>query len=213
MPATSPPGQPSGRRTARHAAMGASTIALAAYCRLTLPGLPVPLTLQSVAVLALGIGLGPGRAVAAVTFYLALGALGTPIFAYGAGGLAALYARPSAGYLWGFLPAAWLAGQGQGKGASRRLGWLGLASYSILLAGGGGLALHLGARDAWQFGIRPYLGAALVKALLVAAGASLPGLCNKSTLARPAGYERRRGEDCRSPTQSGGSSSRDYWGP
>jgi biotin transport system substrate-specific component len=84
---------------------------LAASAHVVLPAWPVPATAQSLAVLLLLGALGGARlGVAAVGLYLLEGALGLPVFAGGSGGPAAL-TGPTAGFLLGFLPAAWLAGK------------------------------------------------------------------------------------------------------
>ncbi|HEY4251365.1 MAG TPA: biotin transporter BioY [Roseomonas sp.] len=97
---------------------------LAASAQIAVPFWPVPATMQSLAVLLLGAFGGARFATASVLLYLAEGAIGLPVFAAGAGGLAAL-AGPTGGYLIGFLPAAWIAGQARG-------GWL--RSGAMLLA-------------------------------------------------------------------------------
>lgn len=70
---------------------------------------PVPITLQTFAVLLTGAVLGARRGFLAVVVYIALGAAGLPIFSGGAAGLGVL-AGPTAGYLVGFALAAGLCG-------------------------------------------------------------------------------------------------------
>lgn len=91
---------------------------LAASAQVSLPMWPVPATLQTLAVLLLGALGGSRLGAASVALYLAEGAMGLPVFAHGTGGLAVL-AGPTAGYLAGFLPAAWLAGLA-GRGMARQ---------------------------------------------------------------------------------------------
>ncbi|MFH1266177.1 MAG: biotin transporter BioY [Planctomycetota bacterium] len=76
---------------------------------LSVPFYPVPLTMQTLAVLLVGGLLGPTLGVSAVAGYLAIGLMGAPVFHNGLGGLAIL-AGPTGGYLVGFLPAAFLMG-------------------------------------------------------------------------------------------------------
>lgn len=73
------------------------------------PGLAVPLTLQTFAVVLTGLVLGPRRGAVAVALYLGVGLAGLPVFAGGAAGLAVL-AGASAGYLLAFVPGAAVAG-------------------------------------------------------------------------------------------------------
>ncbi|QLQ15450.1 MAG: biotin transporter BioY [Micropruina sp.] len=70
---------------------------------------PVPITLQTLAVVLTGLVLGPWRAFAATALYLAVGLLGLPVFAGGAGGLGVL-GKPTIGYLLSFPIAALVAG-------------------------------------------------------------------------------------------------------
>ncbi len=72
-------------------------------------GAGVPITLQTFGVLLAGCLLGPVRGFLAVSLYLALGAVGLPVFAEHSSGLGA-FSGVSAGYLWSFPLAAALAG-------------------------------------------------------------------------------------------------------
>ncbi|MFV0523724.1 MAG: biotin transporter BioY [Acidimicrobiales bacterium] len=67
---------------------------------------PVPLSLATFAVLLTGATLGPVRAGASTLLYLAVGALGAPIFADQASG----WAFASFGYILGYIPAAVVVG-------------------------------------------------------------------------------------------------------
>ena len=69
----------------------------------------VPITLQTFAVMLAGCLLGPVRGFLAVALYLALGAIGLPVFAEHSSGLG-VFTGASAGYLWSFPLAALLAG-------------------------------------------------------------------------------------------------------
>ena len=66
---------------------------------------PVPVTLQTLAVLAVILTTGGRRGSIAVAVYLALGAIGVPVFSGFKGGPAA-FAGPTGGFLIGFLAAA-----------------------------------------------------------------------------------------------------------
>lgn len=93
-------------------ALIASFAALIAACAL-LPAIPigglVPITLQTFGVLLAGTVLGARRGALAVLLYLALGAIGLPVFSGGSAGLAP-FAGPTVGYLVAFPFAAFLAG-------------------------------------------------------------------------------------------------------
>ncbi|WP_102508851.1 biotin transporter BioY [Sanguibacter massiliensis] len=97
---------------ARDLALVATFAALIAACSLTsvaFSAVPVPITLQTFAVLLAGAVLGPWRGTTAVGLYLAVGAAGVPVFAGGTGGLAS-FAGPSGGYLMAFPLAALVVG-------------------------------------------------------------------------------------------------------
>lgn len=66
-----------------------------------LPGMAVPITLQTMAIGLTAMVIGPWRGAGATLLYLALGFAGLPVFAGGASTLAVL-GRPSAGYLLAF---------------------------------------------------------------------------------------------------------------
>lgn len=84
--------------------------ALIAGCSLLpgidVPGIPVPITLQTFGIMLTAACLGPVRGPVAVLLYLGAGLAGLPIFSGGAGGLETL-TRPSVGYIasWPFAAA------------------------------------------------------------------------------------------------------------
>jgi biotin transporter BioY len=78
---------------------------VAAQVKIPLPWTPVPITGQTFAVLLTGVLWGAQGGTLAVTAYLLLGWMGVPFFA-GTTGLAG----PTAGYLIGFIPAAYFTG-------------------------------------------------------------------------------------------------------
>lgn len=94
-------------RSMVYASLMAALIAVGAF--LAIPIGPVPIVLQNLFVLLAGLLLGSRWSVASVALYLLAGACGLPVFAGGGGGLGHLIG-PSGGYLWGFLPAAWVVG-------------------------------------------------------------------------------------------------------
>ena len=100
------------RRTGTDIALVAGFAALIAVCAL-LPAIsvagPVPITLQTFAVLLSGAVLGMRRGFLAALLYVLAGAAGLPVFSGGAAGIAVL-TGPSAGYLVGFPLAAGACG-------------------------------------------------------------------------------------------------------
>ncbi|MCE2517534.1 MAG: biotin transporter BioY [Alphaproteobacteria bacterium] len=88
---------------------GSVLIALSAQIAIPLPFTPVPVTGQTFAILMVGMALGSTRGALAVVAYLMEGAAGLPVFAGGTGGMAPLMG-PTAGFLFGFVPAAFVTG-------------------------------------------------------------------------------------------------------
>jgi biotin transport system substrate-specific component len=84
-------------------------IAVSARISFMLPVSPVPVSLQTAAVLLAGMLLGPRWGTWSVFQYICLGLLGAPVFALGQGGLGVIY-QPSFGYLLGFIPACYVTG-------------------------------------------------------------------------------------------------------
>lgn len=68
----------------------------------TVPLGPVPFTLQSFVVMLVVLTLTPKQAIAAVCGYVALGAIGLPVFSGMKGGLGVILG-PTGGFLWGFI--------------------------------------------------------------------------------------------------------------
>ena len=87
-------------------ALFASLIIVGTYIRFPLP--PVPITLQTLFVLSASLLGGTAIGLGSVAIYLLLGAVGLPVFTAG-GGLGILLG-PTGGFLFGLLPAAFLAG-------------------------------------------------------------------------------------------------------
>ena len=108
---------------------GSLLIALAAQIRIVLPFSPVPVTGQTFAVLLLGALYGSRRGAATVATYITLGVLGLPVFAGGAAGLAR-FLGPTAGYLTGFVVAAFMVGLLSERGWDRKP-WTTAASMII----------------------------------------------------------------------------------
>lgn len=100
---------------------------------------PVPITLQTLAVVLAGLVLGPWRGFLANLLYLVVGFAGLPVFAGGTAGVAVL-SKPSIGYLLAFPVGALVAG------AVARLfvAWRGARQYAgFFLAGlAGSLLIH-----------------------------------------------------------------------
>jgi biotin transport system substrate-specific component len=91
-------------------ALFTALIAVLAQVAIPLPFSPVPLTGQLIGVLLAAALLGSRAAVLSIAAYLLLGAAGAPVFSMARGGIYML-AGPTGGYLWGFIPAVYVAGR------------------------------------------------------------------------------------------------------
>ena len=91
------------------ASFAALISALAYVGAIPVGGAGVPITLQTFGVMLAGCLLGPLRGFLSVLLYLALGAIGLPVFAEHTSGLGT-FTQPSAGYLLSFPVAALVAG-------------------------------------------------------------------------------------------------------
>lgn len=157
------------------AVAGSLIIALSAQA--SVPMFPVPMTLQTLAITLVGLTFGSRLAAATVMLYLAEGAMGLPVFANASGGPAALMG-PTAGFLWGFVPMAWLTGLMVEKGFDRGLGRLFVAALvpALLLFVPGAMLLWavtpLTLSGAIAAGVTPFLIGALVKAGIAAMAVS-----------------------------------------
>ena len=99
---------------------------VALTAQVSLPLLPVPLTLQTLGVLFTGAVLGSKRGTLALLLYVAEGGIGLPVFAGGLSGIGVLIG-PTGGYLVGFIVAAGIVGLLAERGWDRRLIWAALA--------------------------------------------------------------------------------------
>lgn len=141
-------------------AAGCLLIALSAQVQFYLPFSPVPITGQTFAILLIGALYGSRRGAATVIAYLAMGAAGFPVFAGGGFGLAKLVG-PTAGYLIGFVGAAYVVGLLSEKGWDRNL-WttaisMLLGTILIYIAGVTWLGQFVGWQAVMATGVYPFL--------------------------------------------------------
>lgn len=150
---------------------GSVFLALLSQIAIPLPFTMVPLTLQLFAVLMLGATLGSKKGALSVLAYLTQGTVGLPVFA---GGLAKplWFMGPHAGYLVGFVAAAFVVGYLLEKIQKRTLFKTVLVmlagSVCVTVTGGLWLALFIGFKPAIQFGIVPFIIPDALKAIMAA---------------------------------------------
>lgn len=145
----------------------AGLLAASSQVAIPLRGTPVPLTLQTLAVLLTGMVLGSRRGSLAVLTWLAAGALGLPVLAIGAF---------TGGYLVGFVAAAFLVGLLAERRWDRRplttVGAMVLGSFVIYACGAAWLSRFVGVEAAITQGVLPFLVGDAIK--IAAATAALP---------------------------------------
>ena len=148
---------------------GSLLIALAARLQIVLPFSPVPVTGQTFAVLLIGALYGSTRAPATVVTYIILGVLGLPVFAGGAAGIARL-AGPTAGYLVGFVAAAFVVGLLGERGWHRRPSTTAVSmiigNAIIYIFGAGWLSRFVGWDAVLSAGVVPFLAGDVLKIAL-----------------------------------------------
>ena len=145
--------------------------ALTARITIPLPFTPVPITLQVMAVLLAGLVLGPKAGASSQFAYLAAIAAGLPLDARGLG--PAALTGPTAGYLLGFVPAAFVTGWLAEKLSSSRSSRFLAASAGVIVIYAVGTAwlapIVGGLRPAWTLGVAPFILIDLGKALVAMA--------------------------------------------
>jgi biotin transport system substrate-specific component len=157
---------------------GTAFVALAAQVSFHLGFTPVPITLQTFAVLLVASAYGPMLGTASLLLYLLIGIAGAPVYAEHKHGWDVV-SGASGGYIVGFVVAAALTGYLAERGWDRRFS----SAVSVMLTGNvviygfGLLWLHhsLGVNwpDALEYGLYPFVPGDIVKLYLAAL--ALPG--------------------------------------
>lgn len=167
---------------------GSAIIAIAA--KIKVPFYPVPMTLQTLAIMAIAATYGSRLALATVAFYLLQGLVGLPIFTNTPPMVAgpAYFLGPTGGFLVGFLAIAAIVGAAADRGWDRSvpklfaalvaaqvvtmaLGFAWLAWFATLSSG----ATGVGMAGAFAGGVAPFILGDLLKICLVAAAVPAAG--------------------------------------
>ncbi len=150
----------------------AGSLLVAIAAQIELPMWPVPVTLQTLAVLLVGGVLGSRLGALSLLAYLFEGAIGLPVFA-GGGGSLAYFAGPTTGYLLGFVAAAFVVGWFCERGWDRKMGTavvvMLLGTATIYLFGLPWLAQFTGIDKVLQLGFFPFIPGDILKAIVAAA--------------------------------------------
>lgn len=152
-------------------ALGTLFLTLSSYVEV--PMVPVPVTMQTFAVMLVGALYGWRLGAITIIAWLAEAAVGLPVLSGGAAG-AHHFVGPTAGYLFSFPVAGalvgWLAERGW-NGKQPVLAFLSmlLGNALCLAIGGAWLAILFGAEVAWASGIAPFIIGGVLKSALGAA--------------------------------------------
>ncbi|WP_425050205.1 biotin transporter BioY [Psychromarinibacter sp. S121] len=127
---------------------GSAFIGIAA--QIAVPMWPVPITLQSLAILMVGLTFGARLGAATLVAYLAEGLAGLPVFSNGGAG-AAYFFGPTCGFLLGFVLTAWIAGFAADRGWTKGF----LSTFAVALVAGAAMYLP---GVAWPMGVASVFG-------------------------------------------------------
>ena len=150
------------------AVLGSALVAVAA--QVNVPMLPVPMTLQSLAVLLIGAAYGSRLGAATLALYALEGAMGLPVFA----GFKSGFMLASFGYVLGFIAAAYVVGylaeRGWDRSPVKMFAAMLLGAAVLYVPGLIWLAAWIGTEKAIQFGLLPFIPGDFVKAAVAALG-------------------------------------------
>ena len=141
------------------AVMVVASLFLAICAQISIPMIPVPVTLQTFAVMVIGLSLPWRLAGGTILMYIAEGACGLPVFS-NYGSIANLMG-PTAGYIVGFLPMAviisYLCEKGGRKNLFTRYGSAFLGTSIMFVFGVGYLSTFIGFEAAVAKGLLPFI--------------------------------------------------------
>ncbi|MBK5232358.1 MAG: biotin transporter BioY [Thermoleophilia bacterium] len=155
-------------RTALLIAGGALLTALAAQISFAVPGSPVPISGQTLAVVLVGASLGSSRGLSAIALYVVMGFF-LPVYSDGSSGFHHLLGA-TGGYIVGFMAAAWVVGFLAEHGTDRKVAtaFLSFVAAQCIVFGFGlvGLKLYSGETLSWVIhnGFTIFIVGGLVKA-------------------------------------------------
>jgi biotin transport system substrate-specific component len=148
--------------------------ALLAQVAVPVPGSPVPITGQTLAVVLTAAALGPARGVSVQILYMAAALVGLPFYSEASGGVDVVFGA-TGGYVIGFIPAAYLIGLAARHGADRHL----LKSLPLFVAGQAVIfavgvpwlaaTTGMSASQALDAGFYPFILGGIVKAAIASA--------------------------------------------
>ena len=162
-------------KSSTYVQVGALTLLtiISAQVVIPLPFTPVPMTLQTFAILFGSAAIGPYKSTMAQFIYLLIAAIGFPVLASDKGGVEALFGA-TAGYLFAFLVSSYVVGHVAKQLSTRKfinvfVGFF-LGTFLIYFFGATWLAFYTGNGLAYGIskGVLPFVLGDIVKALLAA---------------------------------------------
>lgn len=144
--------------------IGVGVALLSVSAHIQIPWQPVPVTLQTLAVMVIGLYFSPKEALWSVSTYVALGLAGLPV-------LAGPFALTHLGYLIGFIAAVWAMGLWRERFRGNDFLSIGVATLlgtiCVFGLGVGFLAVIIGPEDAVLLGLFPFIIPGLIKCVLL----------------------------------------------
>ncbi|CAF24547.1 biotin transporter BioY [Candidatus Protochlamydia amoebophila] len=145
-------------------------LALCAQIKIALPFTPIPLTMQTLAVMIIGVTLGKRNGVWAILAYFAEIAVGMPVLSnFEMNPL--VFFGPKAGYIFGFLAQVYLMGWAVEKMKKHQIQFLALMGFvaciTQLAIGVLGLAPFVGWKNVIMMGFYPFIGGEILKIFLL----------------------------------------------
>lgn len=149
----------------------AGSLIVAAAAQINVPMIPVPMTLQSLAVLAIGAAYGSRLGAITLALYALEGAVGLPVFAEFKSG----FMLASFGYVLGFIAAAYVVGflaeRGWDRSIPKMFAAMLLGAVVLYVPGLIWLSVWVGSvSNAIAWGLTPFIAGDLVKAAIAALG-------------------------------------------
>ncbi len=153
------------------------TLLIAIFAQISIDIDPVPITLQTVAVMLIGYRCSPMQAFKITTLYIALGTLGLPIFSGLSFGPQVLFGT-TGGYLIGFIASACFISYAMEKlngNSWLTMILLGLiATIITFIFGITWLGFLIGFEDAMTFGLFPFIIPGVAKVVMLTALLKMP---------------------------------------
>ncbi|MEX2304592.1 MAG: biotin transporter BioY [Waddliaceae bacterium] len=149
--------------------LGSLLLALAAQVSIPLPFSPVPITLQSFAVMLIGGFLGREKGVLSIMLYLVQVGIGLPVLAGGVASVLALLGLKG-GFLFGFLIQTYIASIAREHSANTKMMFffLILSELATMSLGTIWLGAYIGFTKAFLVGFLPFIPGECLKILAVA---------------------------------------------